>query len=126
MFLLQSCVTLNLGKCVVCCWCVKKNTSFQTIKRRRKNKLTEENSPGSRFLIKFFPGQQVSKVDFRGVANLKKHFETLVAKLQVNNYEIVVKVFHISHNLTQYSAIVHKFTRICPVCLSYELTKHFM
>ena len=31
--------------------------------------------------------------------------------LQVNNYEIVVNFFHISHNLTWYSAIVH-FTRI--------------
>ena len=27
--------------------------------------------------------------------------------LQVNNYEIVVKNFHISHNLTWYSAIAH-------------------
>ena len=32
--------------------------------------------------------------------------------LQVNNYEIVVNLFHIIHNLTWYSAIVHKFTRI--------------
>ena len=35
--------------------------------------------------------------------------------VQVNNYEIVVLFFHISHNLTWYSAIVHKFTSIYPV-----------
>ena len=46
--------------------------------------------------------------------------------VQVNNYEIVVNFFHISHNLTWYSAIVHKFTRIYPVCSTYELTKQFM
>ena len=46
--------------------------------------------------------------------------------LQVNNYEIIVKYFHISHNLTWYSASVHKFTRIYPVCSTYELTKQFM
>ena len=34
--------------------------------------------------------------------------------------------FHISHNLTWYSAIVHKFTRIYPVCSTYELTKQFI
>ena len=43
-----------------------------------------------------------------------------------NNYEVVVKFFHISHNLTLYSAIVNKFTRIYPVCSTYELTKQFM
>ena len=41
--------------------------------------------------------------------------------VQINNYEIVVNFFHISHNLTWYSAIVHRFTRIYPVCLTYEL-----
>ena len=46
--------------------------------------------------------------------------------LQVNNYEIVVNFFHTNHNLTWYSAIVHKFTRIYPVCSTYELTKQFM
>ena len=46
--------------------------------------------------------------------------------LQVNNYEIVVKIFHISHTLTWYSTIVHKFTRIYPVCSTYGLTKQFM
>ena len=46
--------------------------------------------------------------------------------LQVNDYEIVLNFFHISHNLTWYSAIVHKFTRIYPVCSTYELTKQFM
>ena len=48
------------------------------------------------------------------------------SEVQVNNYEIVVNLFHISHNLTWYSAIVHKFTRIYPVCSTYELTKQFM
>ena len=46
--------------------------------------------------------------------------------LQVHNHEIVVNIFHISHNLTWYSAIVHGFTRIYPVCSTYELTKQFM
>ena len=46
--------------------------------------------------------------------------------IQVNYYEIVLNVFHISHNLTWHSAIVHKFTRIYPVCSTYELTKQFM
>ena len=32
--------------------------------------------------------------------------------IQVNNYEIVVNFFHISHTLTWYSAIVHRFVRI--------------
>ena len=32
--------------------------------------------------------------------------------VQLNNFEIVVNFFHISHNLTWYSAIVHKFTRL--------------
>ena len=49
-----------------------------------------------------------------------------IQALQVNTYEIVVKIFHISHNLTWYSAIVHKCTRIYPVCSNYELTKQFM
>ena len=39
---------------------------------------------------------------------------------------MVINFFHISHNLTWYSAIVHKFTRIYPVCSTYELTKQFM
>ena len=42
--------------------------------------------------------------------------------VQVNNYEIVINFFDISHNLT----IVHKFTRIYPVCSTYELTKQCM
>ena len=46
--------------------------------------------------------------------------------VQVNNNEIVKNFLHISHNLTWYSAIVHKFTRIYPVCSTYELTKQFM
>ena len=45
--------------------------------------------------------------------------------LQVDNYEIVINFFHISHNLTRYSAIVHRFTRIYPVFSSYEQTKQF-
>ena len=47
-------------------------------------------------------------------------------ELQGNNYEIVVFFFHFSHDLTWYSAIVQKFTRIYPVCSTYELTKQFM
>jgi hypothetical protein len=46
--------------------------------------------------------------------------------IQVNNYEIVINFFHISHNLTWYSAIVHKFTRIYPVWSTYEPTKQFI
>ena len=49
--------------------------------------------------------------------------ETSDRLIQVNNYEIVVNFFQISHNLTWYSAIVHTFTRIYPVCSNYELTK---
>ena len=43
--------------------------------------------------------------------------------LQVNNCEFVVNFFHISHNLTWYSAIAHEFIRIYPVCSTYQLTK---
>ena len=46
--------------------------------------------------------------------------------VQVNNSEIVVNFFHISHNLTRYSAIVHKFTRIYLIWSTYELTNQFM
>ena len=46
--------------------------------------------------------------------------------VQVNNYEIIVNFFQISHNLTWYSAIVHKFTKTNPVCSTYELKKQFM
>ena len=46
--------------------------------------------------------------------------------LQVTNYEMVVNLFQTSHNLTWYSASVHKFTSIYPVCSTYELTKQFM
>ena len=42
------------------------------------------------------------------------NFEKKTEYVQVNNYEIIVKIFNISHNLTWYSAIVHKFTRIYP------------
>ena len=53
--------------------------------------------------------------------------KSLTPLIQVNNnYEIVVNFFHISHNLTWYSAIVHTFTRIYPVCSTYELTEQFM
>ena len=34
--------------------------------------------------------------------------------------------FHSSHNMTWYSAIVHRFTRFYPICSTYELTKQFM
>ena len=50
-----------------------------------------------------------------------KNFKIRYCSVQVNNYEIVVIFFHISHNLTGYSAIVHKCTRIYPVCSTYEL-----
>ena len=53
-------------------------------------------------------------------------FEKILPFVQVKNCEIVVKFFHISHNLTWYSAIAQKFTRIYPVCSTYELTKQFM
>ena len=43
--------------------------------------------------------------------------------VQVKNYKIVVDIFHTCHKLTWYSAIAHKFTRIYPVCSTYELTK---
>ena len=46
--------------------------------------------------------------------------------LQVDNYEIIVNFFQSSHDLTWYSAIVHKSTRIYPVCSTYELAKQFM
>ena len=46
--------------------------------------------------------------------------------LRVNNYEIIVNFFHISHNLRWYSVIVHRFTRIYPVCSIYQVTKQFM
>ena len=46
--------------------------------------------------------------------------------IQVNNYEIVVNFIHTSHNLTWYSAIVHKATRIYPFCSTNELIKQFM
>ena len=35
--------------------------------------------------------------------------------IQENNYEVVINFFHISHNLTWYSAIVQKFARIYPL-----------
>ena len=51
---------------------------------------------------------------------------SLTLFIQVNNYKIVEKIFHISHNLTWYSEIVQRFTRISKVCSTYELTKHFI
>ena len=53
------------------------------------------------------------------------HKSAYLLGLLVNNYEIFINFFHISHNLTWYSAIVH-FTRIYPICWTYELTKQFM
>ena len=44
--------------------------------------------------------------------------------IQVDYYEIVKLFFHIRHNLTWYSAIVHKFTRIYLVCSTYDKTIH--
>ena len=68
------------------------------------------------------PGRIISEVVFW----FFKRWLLLPILLQVNNYEIVVKFFHICHNLTWYSDIVHKFTRISTVCSTYELTKQFM
>ena len=53
---------------------------------------------------------------------INDHFQ--LSRVQVNNYEIVVKFFHIS--LTWYSEIVQRFTRISKFCSTYELTKQFM
>ena len=52
----------------------------------------------------------------------------LKIRLQINDYEIVINSFisAFSHNLTGFSAIVHKFTKIYPVFSNYELTKQFM
>ena len=36
--------------------------------------------------------------------------------VHVNNYEFIINFLHNSHNLTWYSAIVHKFNRNYPVC----------
>ena len=47
-------------------------------------------------------------------------------KVQADNYEIFLKIFHIIHNLTWYSEIVQRFTRISKFCSTYELTKQFM
>ena len=58
--------------------------------------------------------------EFESILSLQK------CMVQVNNYEIAVNFFYISHNVTWYSVIVHKFTRIYPVCSTYELTKHFV
>ena len=41
-------------------------------------------------------------------------------QLQVNDYEIVVNFFHISHNLTWYSEIVHKFWKNREIDWSYS------
>ena len=42
-------------------------------------------------------------------------------------FVIYVHFFHTSHKLTSYClVIVHKFTRIYPVCTTYELTELFM
>ena len=54
-----------------------------------------------------------------------KNFKIRYCSIQVNNYDIVVIFFHISHNLTWYSEFVNKFTRIYLVCTAYELTKQF-
>ena len=45
-------------------------------------------------------------------ANHEKFLNSYHLVVQVNNYEIVVKNFHTSHNLTWYSAIVHKFSNL--------------
>ena len=59
-------------------------------------------------------------------ATMQKAYFLYGKCVQVNNFEIVVNFFDTSRNLTRYSAIVHKFTRIYPVCSTYELTKQFV
>ena len=51
-------------------------------------------------------------------------YNTCKKNIQVDYYEIVKLFFHIRHNLTWYSAIVHKFTRIYLVCSTYDKTIH--
>ena len=70
--------------------------------------------------------QQVRIIYFEQLSKYLSSHLIISTYLQVNDYEIVVKFFHISQNLTWYSAIVPKFTRIYPVCSTYELTKQFM
>ena len=50
----------------------------------------------------------------------------MMKKVQVNDYEVDLNFFHISHNLTWYSAIVHKFTRIYPVYSRTATEKHLL
>ena len=47
-----------------------------------------------------------------GSARMKWKLLRILNMIKVNNYEIVMNFFYIRHNLTWYSAIVHKFTRI--------------
>ena len=63
---------------------------------------------------------------FKNVRTDKIVTNLIVMVLQVNNYEIVINFLHISHSITWCIEIVHRFTRIYPVCSTYELTKQFM
>ena len=63
---------------------------------------------------------------FKNVRTDKIVTNLIVMVLQVNNYEIVINFLHISHNLTWCIEIVNRFTRIYPVCSTYEVTKQFM
>ena len=82
---------------------------------------------------KFWLELNLKKGIFRSFWGLFRIFELYYRKLnrnsnvllQVNNYEIIINFFHISHILTWYS-IVREFTRIYPVCSTYELTKLFV
>jgi hypothetical protein len=76
----------------------------------------------------YFPNclQTVSHLGYIYVRSEQQIFFVDKNWVAVNNYEIVVNFLHISHTLTWYSAIVHKFTRIYQVCSNYELTKQFM
>ena len=62
-----------------------------------------------------------SSTGFQAIFLIRKSWKSWKHLVQVNDYETaLIFFFHISHNLTWYSAIVHKFTRVYPVCSTYE------
>ena len=74
-------------------------------------------------LIACFSNKIVLSLGFKPLVLQLRHASL---SLHVNTYEIVLNFFHISRNLTWYSATAYEFTRIHPVCLTCELTKQFM
>ena len=74
--------------------------------------LIKQSNQGSHYLVFSFHWLQITLTK---LSKAMSGFETI---LQVNNYE---NFFHICHNMTWYSVIVHKFTRIYPVCSTYSL-----